>query len=328
MRKLNLKRLLKKRNNGGFTLIEVVISCALLGILVVGICTFATPVMNAVSRGKASARATLLTEMLDTYIAGILKNARQVEVMQNTTLEAAATGLKDSTDADKGLNTIITFMSDPNNAADYEVRCLGISWVNDSRTDAKRKLMLTTNTLDTAANGYKVKGVSKVFDDVIYNGLYPIINIETFGVVGSASSTSADTSDTSDTSEATPAPGAIPGADPALPVGANANGYRISIVVYSDQKCYNAASDDARHQSKSAYRSESYVKCLGMTDSAPDVNKLTSDVQTAITNSVDSNYPTTVTGASTGALKYTEDDDDFFYPDTYIYYVVPRKTTT
>lgn len=315
MKKLNLKRLLKKRNNGGFTLVEVVISCALLGILVIGVCMFATPVMNAVSRGKANARATTLAETVDTYIAGILKNAKYVEILQNTTLEAAATGLKDSTDDDKGLNTIISFMSDPNNVADYEVRCLGISWVNDSRRDGRRKLMLTTNTVDTAANGYKVKGVSKVFDDVMYNDLYPIITLETFGVVAGTSSASS--------SESSPDPAPAP-----MPAGSNANGYRISIVVYSDQKCYNAESDDKRHESKSAFRSASYIKCLNMTDPAPEINMLTADVQTAITNSVDSNYPTSITDASTGALKYTEDGEDYYYPDTYIYYVVPRKTTT
>lgn len=321
MRKLNLKRLLKKRNNGGFTLVEVVISCALLGILVVGICSFATPVLNMVSRGKASARATTLAETVDTYIAGILKNAKYVEVMQNTTLAAAATGLKDSTDDDKGLNTIINFMNDPAKVADYEVRCLGISWVSDSRNDGKRKLMLTTNTVDTAANGYKIKGVSKVFDDVMYNGLYPIITLETFGVVEGTSSTS--------TSESSPDPAPAPDPVPApMPAGSNANGYRISIVVYSDQECYNATSDDDRRESKSAFRSASYIKCLNMTDPAPEINMLTADVQTAITNNVDSTYPTGVTNASTGALKYTEDGEDFYYPDTYIYYVVPRKTTT
>ncbi len=332
MRMLNLKRLLKKRNNGGFTLIEVVISCALLGILVLGICTFATPVMNSVSRGKANARATLFAETIDTYLAGILKNAKMVEVMQYTTLENANSGLKGATDADKGLNNIISFMSDATKSANYEVRCLGISWINDSRAPGKRKLMLTNNTVD-ASNDFKITGVSKIFDDVIYNQLYPIITLETFGEVMETSSTSSTSStSTTSTSEPESAPESEPEGvpDPGFTPEsiAKAGGYKISIVVYSDQNCYNAASNDERLKSRPAFRSASFVKCLNMSGEASDVCLLATDLQTAITNAVDGNYPTGVTNASTGTLKYTEGEDDFFYPDTYIYYVVPRKTTT
>ena len=51
-----LKRLLSKRNNAGFTLIEVVISVALLGILVLSMTFVVTPVLRAGGTRKKQPR--------------------------------------------------------------------------------------------------------------------------------------------------------------------------------------------------------------------------------------------------------------------------------
>lgn len=323
MKKLKLFRLLKKRNNSGFTLVEVVISCALLGILVIGVLSFATPVMNMVSSGRKNARATMLAESIDSYISGMLKNAKLVEVFQYTSIERAkdtgTAGLKSAAGsaADKGLNKIDTFMQA--NPTEYEVHCLGISWTEDTKRDGQRKLVLTNNTIDTSLDGtsYKlnVKDVSKVFDDVLYEGLYPVIRLENFGMIAGSSSSSTTTTAASSSSGGSPS-------------STWATGYKICCDIYGDNKCYNVTSDEERLKSQIAFRSTSFVKCLNMTEGASDIIVMPTDskVQTTINGNKDKNFPSGVNGVPTGALKYTENGNEFYYPDTYIYYVVPKKS--
>ena len=328
MKRLNLKRLLKKKNNGGFTLVEVIISCALLGILVIGLFSFATPVMNMVSSGKKNARATMLAESIDSYIAGMLKNAKLVEVFQYASIEQALldtpAGLKGAASAapDKGLNKIDKFMQESGNADKYEVCCIGIVWMDDTKRDGQRKLMLTNNKVNkttdsTGSYRLNVIGVSKVFDDVLYDGLYPIIKLENFGMVSTSSSTSTSAPAASSSSGGTPS-------------GTWASGYRILCDIYSDNNCYNVESADERLKSRLAFKSASYVKCLNMTESASDIIVMPSsgDVQDAINTNKTITISTTVEGVPNGGLLYSVGDDEFCYPDTYIYYVVPKKSTT
>lgn len=323
MKKLKLFRQLKKRNNGGFTLVEVVISCALLGILVIGVLSFATPVMNMVSSGRKNARATMLAESIDSYIAGMLKNAKLVEVFQYTSIERAkdtgTAGLKSAAGSatDKGLNKIDAFMQA--NPGEYDVRCLGISWTEDTKRDGQRKLVLTNNTVDNGLDGssYKlnITNVSKVFDDALYEGLFPVIRLENFGMIaGSASSSSSSTVASSSSGGS--------------PSSTWASGYKICCDIYGDNKCYNVTSADERLKSRIAFRSSSFVKCLNMTEGASDIIVMPTDgnVQSTINGNKDKNFPSGVSGVPTGALKYTENSSEFYYPDTYIYYVVPKKS--
>ncbi len=325
MKKLNLKRLLKKKNNGGFTLVEVIISCALLGILVIGLFSFATPVMNMVSSGKKNARATMLAETIDSYIAGMLKNAKLVEVFQYTptfkTTFAGSMGLKGaaSGDLNKGLNKIDKFMQEGDNKNKYEVCCIGISWMEDSRRAGQRKLMITNNKVDTATATYTLRltNIAKVFDDVLYDGLYPIIRLENFGVVSTPSSTSTSAPAASTSSGGTPST-------------TWAGGYKILCDIYADNTCYNVESPEARLQSRLAFRSASYVKCLNMAEPASDIINMsdTGDVQDAIDTNKGWNVSSPVPGVINGEIKYIENDKEYFYPDTYIYFVVPKKSTT
>ena len=55
-------RLLKRRNNGGFTLIEVIISCALLAILILAVMGMVTPVMSVVMSNEKNANALMIAE--------------------------------------------------------------------------------------------------------------------------------------------------------------------------------------------------------------------------------------------------------------------------
>lgn len=285
MKKLfNLKRLLKKRNNGGFTLIEVVISCALLGILIVGVVSFVSPIFSMISTNQKSARATLLAETLDSYIAGNLKTAKKVEVFTNTTGSHAKTAGMVGTD---GLKRISDFMHENSNFEKYEVRCIGVSWSVDaaSAVTGRKKLLLTNCKVDNNfSDGYnntlKILGETKVFDDSLYDGLYPIISVEPFSAQDSSGTET----------------------------GTNASGYKISAKIYSNQTCYSVISDAARQKGSLAFEGVTYVQFVNMYEPASGITELNS-TQTAIDSGKASN-------------QYTENGGTYYYPDTFIYYVV------
>lgn len=292
---LNLKRLLKKRNNGGFTLIEVIISVALLGILMMGITMFISPILNTIKLNKKNARATMLAETLDSYISGSLKNAKYVLVVTNTTQErmttVGATGITYAQD------TIIPFMRA--NSDDYEVRCLGINWVEEKSSSSdftgNKKLMITNRKVDNNfSSGYNNQLViipatseterkrEKVFDDSLYSLLYPVIDVETFKAQNP------------DGSEA----------------DANAKGYKISAKIYSDPACYNVISDAAREKSYLAFEGVTYAQCANMTTPASDVVPLATTQAAIDSRAADS--------------AYANGGNNYYYPDTFIYYVVPK----
>ena len=68
MKKL-IKLLKRRRKNSGFTLVEMVISCGLLGILVVGITLFISPVLQSAASNEVNVRATLLADTVNNYIS-------------------------------------------------------------------------------------------------------------------------------------------------------------------------------------------------------------------------------------------------------------------
>lgn len=288
MKKLSFKRLLKKRNNGGFTLLEVIVSCALLSILVLGVMGFVGPVMNMVRLNEKNARATMLAETIDSYITGCLKNAKMAEVFTLTSGEEAyATDsviLKGKPD---GLNKIDTFLKTDDNAANYEVRCLGISWLTDTKTPGKSKLTLTNcpvnfKTLSGTSYPLNLTGQTKVFDDTMYNGLYPIVEVTNFSATKDADGNY---------------------------IGTNTNGFKVETKVYSDQKCYNVLPAE-RSKSRLAFTGASFIQCVNMNGPASNVIPMRTDLQAAI-------------DSRNSGRAYTDGDHTFYYPNTYIYYVVP-----
>lgn len=294
MKKLSFKRLLKKRNNGGFTLLEVIVSCALLSILVLGVMGFIGPVMSIVRVNEKNAHATMLAETINSYINGCLKNAVMVQVFTNTKQNVASNpdktgGLKGKTGNDAGLNKINTFLNseDTNgvkNSKKYEVRCIGVCFEPDSTTPGRKKLVLTTCPVSKAISGsdfdLNIYPSTPFFDDVLYNGLYPVVNITNFSATKDADGNY---------------------------TGDNERGYKVETEVYTDQKCYSTSSVE-RDKSHLAFTGASYVNCVNMTGPADNVNTV-SELQSAI-------------DARGSGDEYTVGDQTFYYPNTYIYYLV------
>lgn len=301
MKKLSFKRLLKKRNNGGFTLLEVIVSCALLSILVLGVMGFIGPVMSIVRVNEKNARATMLAETINSYINGCLKNAKMVEVFTLSDVgDIIIPGVPSFRAKPDGLNKIDNFMSVAANADKYEIRCLGATWMYGSGSDNdKAKIVLTNCTLNrgnTTISTGTVQSLElqssssqvKVFDDALYEGLYPIVNVTNFSATKDEDGNY---------------------------TGDNVNGFKVETEVYSDAKCYNILPAE-RNKSHLAFIGASYIQCVNMVkdNGAPEPASNVIPMSDSLQHAIDGHT----------ALAYTSGDQTFFYPNTYIYYVVPK----
>lgn len=174
-----LKRLLKrKRKNSGFTLVEVVISCGLLGILVLGITVFIAPVLKSAASNEANVRATLLADTVNNYISRSTRSAYYVKIFKNATREEAMTGGAITTDEDlvKMKNFVDTSVDTKTKKKIFELKCISFSWVEDTRTQENKYMILNETFVDgsTAINSSGIR----VFENCFYDGLFPEFQVE------------------------------------------------------------------------------------------------------------------------------------------------------
>lgn len=284
---LNLKRLLKARNSSGFTLVEVILSCALLSILILGIMMFVTPVLKMVTSGQKNARATMLSETADTYIAGVLRTAAVVEVFENIDLTSSINGsinLRALSPTGQGVNKIEDFMNSPNSkdAAGnpiYEVRALALVCKDEGEitTQGVRLYNATVDSSTLNLDASTIKPENQALNDLMFEGLYATIKLENFQTQ-----------------------------DPATGGGTGdlAKGYRISTVVYNDSKCYDMTLD-TRNKSVRAFEGITFFQNLNLETASEIIEVRT--LQEAMENHGE---------PAAGTL---------FYPATIIYYVAPKK---
>lgn len=162
-----IKRLLACRRNGGFTLAEMVISCALLGILMLGIVMFVSPILDTVTSTNKSTRASNTAESIEYYISRSLRNAAYVSVFTDTNFE----DLKTNASA----ISIIKNELLPKKDANYDLKCISIRYARDEKSDTYKYFIcnetvepsgeLKTNTTPSAD--------SMVFEPCYFDGIYP-----------------------------------------------------------------------------------------------------------------------------------------------------------
>lgn len=287
---LNLKRLLKARNSSGFTLVEVILSCALLSILILGIMMFVTPVLKMVTSGQKNARATMLSETVDTYIAGVLRTAKKIEVFENIEFSSSSSGDLDLSSYGSGIGNISTFMSEGENSANYEVRALALVCKDEGAITSQGVRLYNAkvdpSTLKLEASS--IKPANQALNDLMFEGLYATIFLENFAE---------QDEDGND-------------------VSTNAKGYKISTVVYNDTKCYDLT-QDVRDKSIQAFMGVTFFQTLNIS-AGEDLSTIIdpygydpANRNTAVQAAMDTHGE-----AAEGKL---------FYPATIIYYVAPKK---
>ncbi len=176
---MKLIRLLKKRGKSGFTLVEVVISCVLLGILILGVFSVVTPIISGVKSREQSANALMLGEAAEAYIDRSIKNSVFVAIFEN--------GKPDDMKADdkiaksKQMEEMLAFINNADNkdAAGndiYELKCIGIRWKYDAKSQ-QYKYMITNEIVDKTTGAVDISpSTSKsydVFETCFYENLYP-----------------------------------------------------------------------------------------------------------------------------------------------------------
>ena len=171
-----LKRLSKWRNSSGFTLVEVIVSTALLGVLIVGILLFMTPVFGMIDNNEVNQKADRTATTMELYLSKSLRSALFVKVY---------TGAKfgDINDASGAIYTDEAFITMKDfasaNSANYELRCISIKYVEDTNPsnssigDSPYKYMLFNEKIDTAY--YMLDGAKTelIFDECFYEDIYP-----------------------------------------------------------------------------------------------------------------------------------------------------------
>ena len=312
-----IKRLLRWRNNSGFTLVEVIIACALLGILLLGIMGFMQPVLQGVATKEQNARAVMLAEAIDSYVSNSIKYSYFVQTFTGVT-HADVTPVASAGNKPPILSMQYTASEYPKHAGEslqnmldclnnslapniYEIRCIGVRWVDDGKTGEK-KLVLTNEYVDQTNCALDETKYRPVFEDCFYDGLYPLIkfdNYENQYQLPDASGNLVDQVDPADLDMA--------------------KGLRITTEIYLEPTCYNS-SEAVRKTKTLNFSGTQYCDFINIRSNL--INDGTFKMQPNIEA-----HPYSDAYAASSSLAYTGDDgDSYYYPNTFIYYIA-RKVT-
>ncbi len=171
-----LKRLSKWRNSSGFTLVEVVVSTALLGVLIVGILLFMTPVFGMVDNNEVNQKSERSATTMELYLSKSLRSSLFVKVFTGAKLD----DINDASGAiytDEQFKAMKQFAAD--NSANYELRCISIKYVedtnprNNSTSNNPYKYMMYNEKVDTAFYMLDDTKTELVFDNCFYEDIYP-----------------------------------------------------------------------------------------------------------------------------------------------------------
>lgn len=171
-------KLLKRRKNSGFTLVEVIISCALLGILIMGVLGMIVPVMSTIMSNEKNANALMIAEAAEAHIDRNIKNSVQVAVYTNAMI-SDFTGASGKAVASQSMKDMLDFLNDGDNRKIYDMKIIGIRWVED-RKNHQYKYMLTNLTpkIKDDGSGFTSFAENPVFESCFYDNLYPKISFE------------------------------------------------------------------------------------------------------------------------------------------------------
>ncbi len=309
-----LKRLRRWRNKSGFTLVEVIVASALLGILIIGVIGFATPVMNSVREKEQNARAVLLEEAIHNYVMSSLRYATYVQtfsgaVPNDATASAGSSiylaSLKYSGSDypdhnDEGLQDMIDTLNTMDKNV-YEIRCLGVRWLDDPKTSQK-KLVLTNEYVNQTNCALDFTKTKPVFESCFYDGLYPVITFENYNTQYQLLDDDGNPEDQTPADEVK-----------------LANGLKVTTDIYLTNGCYNII-DETRESTFLTFSGTSYVD-LGNIKLEDPTYRLQPDIQAH-------NYTDARLESGISSVYTDENGQMYFYPDTYVYYIARKLMTS
>ena len=137
-------RFFKKRCKSGFTLVEVIVSCALLAILLMGMMLFITPIVKSFNDTNRNLVAENITTCIQNYITLTTRNATNVAIFANTN-EASV-----KANGNAIINSMKEFCETKTSTGKnaYLMKCLSLRY---DTTD--NRYYLNIETIDTAQHG-------------------------------------------------------------------------------------------------------------------------------------------------------------------------------
>lgn len=187
-----IKRLFNRRNSAGFTLVEVIVATALLGVLLVGIIFFISPIFQNVETEGQITKADRATTTMEWYVSKTLRSAVFVKAYVGVEFEDVNTPTgyisidattKSPSDPNSGqLKDMVDLVaSAPGN---YELRCLSFQYVEDTNvsnssfSNSPRKYMIFNEKVTITDSTPKLVKIdttasAPVFEACFYEDIYP-----------------------------------------------------------------------------------------------------------------------------------------------------------
>lgn len=168
-------RILKKRRSGGFTLVEMIVSVALLAILLGGMMLFIAPIVRSFNETKTNLTAENVSTTVQEYIIRSIRNANQVAVfnyVNENDLISGSAKMADGTsysDVIKGMNTYcetINGTGTPDELKKYLLKCISLRYEDGKYVLYQEKVQMN------AGGQLSSSGKVKVFSDCLYDDLY------------------------------------------------------------------------------------------------------------------------------------------------------------
>lgn len=167
-----MKKMLRLfRRTSGFTLVEMIVSIALLAILLGGIMMFVSPILRSFNDTKSDLTAENAVVCVQEYITRSIRNANQVAIFANTNTSALSSNTAYAERIAK-MNTFCTSVNGvgvPKANMTYVLKCISLKY-----DDATGRYFLYNENVNMDSNGVidTADPGEKVFSDCLFDDLY------------------------------------------------------------------------------------------------------------------------------------------------------------
>lgn len=161
-----MKKILRLfRRTSGFTLVEMVVSVALLAVLLGGMMLFISPIVSSFNDNKADLIAENAATCIQEYITKSIRNANQIAIFANTNY----TNLSSTDSYTTRIKAMNDFCASVNGTAvnkTYVLKCLSLKYDDGKYYLYNENVNMSSNgALDTTKS-------QKVFSDCLYNDMF------------------------------------------------------------------------------------------------------------------------------------------------------------
>lgn len=173
-----LKRLFCRRRNNGFTLVEMIVSLALLAILMGGVMLFMLPIIRSFDDTNRSYTAENAATAVEEYIVRSIRNANQVAIFNYIAPGDLTTDANISAQITK-MNTYCKNINGtaPSGSEKYLLKCISLRYDSTSGKYYLCNEQVNMNAGGVLTDPTAITDTKKVFSDCLYNNMYMTFDI-------------------------------------------------------------------------------------------------------------------------------------------------------